>query len=32
MENTNIAKSNSLANKIKINLHMLGTLMLNRVR
>jgi hypothetical protein len=32
MENTNIAKSNSLANEMKINLHMLDTLMLNRVR
>jgi hypothetical protein len=31
MENTNIAKSNSLANEMKINLHMLDTLMLNRV-
>ena len=32
MENTNISKSNTITKKIEVNLHMLGMLMLNRVR
>jgi hypothetical protein len=31
VENTDITKSNTFPNKMEINLHMFGTLMLNRV-